>query len=520
MCNQDVSSPQIRRVDSETINWISASDPSTMAWELCEALGPLLWWWISSKPLDKICDEIGQPYPRELQIPDSHGCCTILFANVWYKTKNWQPGILKDAVPLFVRWVNTKSMNEDDWMPSHCRLPRTVRKLSTDVLTLFEEAPENERLGFARSEWRLVLTDENTPDLHELDWPADSGFPAVYEGLRLAVLNGKPDPTVFSSGVWESSRGICPVDGNSLTAKLKLVEELHGRMFFIPSSNASNLELRQEMVDDWVTTNGVHIGKLESLASSPHEALRALHQTAQVEPECNDPFEVRSRYFTNSPDRALASQFYTNTLCEDVAKQVRNKLPGFCRAVNPTNNRPDWRPELLVTTASRAFELLSVVCELFQPKRLLLFQTDDLKRTRIPRLREPSIMTSIGCYVAERLNEIKTSFETEYKVIPLKEFDTETEQVISSNIKHELVYLSETDQQNILFDLTPGFVFFATTFLRLAEPGNRVFQMTTQTDPVTNRACPGTEYPHLWEVQSQCQLLPLTAPSKPKATTR
>ena len=472
-------------------------------------------------------------------LPRSQGCCTILLAAKNTNSNARSNGNfvhLRDAFPYPVRWVDTNRQ------PHHKQksklLPSAVKDAADYVLDVVDDIGDVDR-------WELIPWEDTVPGdterpfeqppLNQLRFRGRSGFAPLAVGLYLAAWGGSPDPHVLGTGKWIEDNGIGSVD--RIQAKYNLARELGARILFLPSSDADrskNEFLPPPQPPGSDATDALQIRTLPVDQPHPRDALREFLNELFAEPDGNEKFHVRKTYFLTRQHRWEASRFYVKALTQSVAAGYQPKTNGSSHSAEQDPNDKlvtgirekfndqgfdldDWRPELLVTTVSRSFELVGQVCDVFRPKRVLVFGTEDLLNEHVPPYGQITICTVVSDMLKSRVCDDGPLTAKCYLDLFVRPNELPTE--MNPDVLEEMMPRAVDefragidDPQDVLFDITPGFVLFAAEFLRVAQRGNRIVNIRALTDRHTNRAEPGTEIPHLWEVETPGVLHALAKP--------
>jgi hypothetical protein len=283
------------------------------------------------------------------------GLCWVLFA---VKRPEAYPA-LRPVFVLPLCWAPGQ--------PDSARLPRPLHALAAAV-----------RAGLGLHSWGLQpafgpeQAGTDLSRLTEATITCASGFASLAGGLMVAAAGGKPDPTVWATGVWEPGRGIRPV--GHLAAKLAAARALGARVVFVPASQEPEARL--------LARDGLEIAALAEGEVDLEKALTEYRLRLDAPPARTDPFGPRRAWYTRQHDDEVTVQDYYQThLLPDLIAHYRGALE---------RSRPGWRPDHLVTTVSAgARELVPLQVGVLRPRVLWLVYTpgDDRFRARLDELK-------------------------------------------------------------------------------------------------------------------------------------
>ena len=189
-------------------------------------------------------------------------------------------------------------------------------------------------------------------------------------------------------------------------------------------------------------------------------------------------------------------------------RRTRTTCPSRACGPGLLSSLQDWKPRLLVTTISRSFELVPLVAALFNPDYVLAFVTEEINTNAVSDSENTSVAGFVrNAHEQGRFPGIFDTFELPEELTPDASKTIQTGiQTKARRIENESGCAVQPHE--ILYDLTPGQVFFALTYLDIAKPHSRIIYLRSPTNE-NNRVIPGSEQPHFLEVKTRGELTPL-----------
>ena len=189
-------------------------------------MAPWLRWCLAPKIRGNIAAEyeskgqssLAEPWRRRPSLPDSSGNCWVIFTD--------PTEFLADAFVLPLKWRPG---------PSDTKVPLALRELAEQVAVVLGDWLQEKG---AEPTWGIQLDDGGGLNGLDLIWwgikPA-SGWAALAAGLITAVRQGRPETSIWATGVWNAETGRWRVDSATLPHKLRLAADEGVQYLFVPS---------------------------------------------------------------------------------------------------------------------------------------------------------------------------------------------------------------------------------------------------------------------------------------------
>ena len=304
-------------------------------------------------------------------------------------------------------------------------------------------------------------------DLSGLEGCYGSVWAPLAAGLLLAAYKGKPDPAVWSSGVWLEKRGIWPID--ELEAKLAVAAEFGAKTFFVPKGE--NIEKSRQ----WVESKGLPLD-IQAIAvaeAKPRGALRQYLARLHLRPARDDPKAERAGYYLDRLTPQDAQQYYLDDILPDVATDCRRKLDESwpCRAI-----------AALITTVSGGTELIDLAVRVLRPPKCLALYSD--------------MFETAARQVKERIEAGRSgpACEVRLKNFHARQFDP----MVMEFRKCLDEFTCGIPPEQIAIDLTPGMKTITLALFHLASRRSHLVYWDKDTHGPTNRPIPFSEVPLHW----------------------
>jgi hypothetical protein len=285
-------------------------------------------------------------------------------------------------------------------------------------------------------------------------------------GLLLAAYKGKPDPAVWSSGVWLAKKGIQPI--NELEAKLTVAADFGAKTFFVPEPDVEN-------AGSIATSRKIPLKILAIIAGkpSPNDALRDYRARLHLRPARNDPKTERAAYYLDRPTPQDAQQYYLDDILSDVAADCCRRLDESwpCRTI-----------AALITTVSGGTELIDLAVRVLRPPKCLALYSDRFE--------------TAARQVKERIEADRSgpACEVRLEKFHARQFDPMVMEFRACLDR----FTCGIPPAQIVIDLTPGMKTITLALFHLASQRSHLVYWDKDTHGPTNRAIPFSEVPLHW----------------------
>jgi len=417
-------------------------------------LSGLAIWWLKPELLKRF--NYFYPHPRP-NLPTGLGCCWILLV----LSKENPDSIFRPGMILPLRWLKSKNHDYDNLPPGLVKLADMVKR--------------QQKIG--NDNWGLRFGFKQHPNMSsvlvEEDW-WQSAWATLYAGLRLALKEEIPDPTVFATGAWKE--GIHEVEG--LEEKLQVATEFGAKHFCVPEQAKWKESFDQQRIGD------VAIHYLTA-GSKPDKVVSNYMALLQSEPPEDATPKKFDAYYINMPREKGLQNFYLKR-CKSTVIENAKRYEDIIK---------NLRNGTLVSWVSAGDELIDVAVEVFQPKRVVLLYTIDKTPNKARTFKD----------VAESKRaklEINNS-----RVFILLPFDEN----FSIGYLHNEICVKFRDtrlEEPLVIDLTPGMIPMSIALYNSMPENVTFLYWRKKMDKDQNRPIPSTTFPEIWRVcQGKIELL-------------
>ncbi len=185
-------------------------------------------------------------------VAGTYGSCWVIFVT----EHPAELPLARDAFVLPLRWVRDTEHSELLPPELHEQAEMTFKSM-------------RDLLQHPATRWGLHLANElSRVDLRGLHVRAESGWAPLAAGLYIASEGGTPDPTVWATGSWSFSEGLCAVD--EIAIKSQLAAEFGATTFFVPDGQQA------DVAAGLPATPGLTMGTLHTGTLAPSRALEDL----------------------------------------------------------------------------------------------------------------------------------------------------------------------------------------------------------------------------------------------------
>ncbi len=443
---------------------MSFSNRDEKPWQLVRRFEKLAPWWLSRTTLEKAArNPAFKAYLTSPNIRPVPGSCRIVFAGPQ------DPSPLRRAFQLPLRWVPDTDHSD--------RLPPSVRKLGDLVLGQLKN-----KMSKDSTKWGLHFEPQAGLDSVDLgkvspqQLLANSGWLAVYGGLRLALQNRTTDLSVWASVAFDKQIIIRSVD--RLGDKLGLAVEEGGDQFFLPTQNMEealrhceqnslNIQLRKidpqleqanldKVLEDYLVEVGIAPGEFSS-------------------------FDERRKHYSILP-RRRADAYYWDFLLDDVIKRCQERFRGKFDGDRPTH---------LITVVGNTPNPIALGIGASGVRECLLVYEQPEENGEGPSSNR--IVQNL-----KQLSEFARVKGIEPTSAPIT-LGNRTQEI--NEIRKHLENWKPSNSSNLLVDLTPGYKSISFALEHLVNPNTWLMYCRHQQLTPDNRVDPGTEDFECWRVE-------------------
>jgi hypothetical protein len=408
-------------------------------------LGGLARWWLRPEVLYAAAQCPGIPMSQRQEwlttpaLPATCGSCWIILVQLQQR----QTPLLRHAFLLPFRWIPNS--------PHSNNLPTELRALADEVR---RQACSFSDEGYRalKPHWGLHLSDVDgidRIDLSRIRFTWSSGFVSLLGGLILANNDGRPDPKTWATGAFQGG-AICRVDG--VEAKVRLAAEWGASALYLPSDGIAEVASR----------HGLRLGKLDSSATNPIQAMAEYLQDLQVPPGRQEARESRAAYYLRIQNRQRAEEYFRSACLDDISADCHGQLLKLL---------PDRDYASLVTILDGSSSVALLAVRSVQPKRCLALYTVESDAQR-------------------------TSFSEQWRSLGHRtdpHFGLIDQNNLPETIRRHVHDFRRNSKGKLVFDLTPGTKLMSLTLAAAADrPGDTLIYIGHQ-QATSKRAIPFTQ---------------------------
>lgn len=328
-------------------------------------------------------------------------------------------------------------------------------------------------------------------DLSGLKLHPESAWAPLAIGLISLLRNRTLSNRLFVTGYWDREVNRWAVRASTLPHKLESARDWGRTLFAVPSGS---LPFVLAAVEDSGVANAKCVGLRDS-ATDLAEGVRPALALAGIEPD--DSRESKVNWYLDCATTNEAREYYESQLLDEIVQHHRAQ---------------EWhvahqdlfavRPKALVSIVSNSPELVKLAVVLFRPESCHLIYTQE----------EGGVM--------ERFYEQTASWMLRRNTDPAAQRCAPVPHAVHDSaaalgtLAGIVTALERTPGAGpVLIDMTPGRRPMSMALLEGSRQGDRVLCWWTDTDRLTRRAVPFTEFPLLWEITAERVLKPLISPA-------